>query len=419
MAGDILTVWLHGRELGELEQLRNGRLRLRFTGESLRRYGIGAPALSLSLPVTPKRVEGPNLERFLDNLLPESQVRGALERQYSLSPGDTFGLLKVVGRECAGAIQLTPVGHSPGTGYLRELTAAEANAIVRDLPTLDPPDGLTVGASLGGVQAKVLLSRIDGAWAWPADGAMSTHLIKPEPSADVVVPGLVRHEEWAMRLAAHAGLPAATVSLADFDGRLAIVVERYDRNQGVRTHQEDFAQALGIAARDKYESSVAGTGRLGEIATRAAAESTDPDEFRRMLLRIVAFNTIIGNGDAHSKNYSLHISPEATFSLAPIYDAAPVFLLNPSLHHAGHAVAGQVNLRHITAGHLVAEAESWGVDPRDAHDVVLTVCAAVQDAVGRTEADAVTSKVADLVRERASVFEESLRGSPRQRADAG
>ena len=240
---------------------------------------------------------------------------------------------------------------------------------------------------------------------------MSTHIVKPEPVIDIAVPNLIRHEEWAMRLAASADLSAASVSLEDFGGRLAIVVERYDRALGGRTHQEDFAQALGIAARDKYESSVSGPGRLHEIATRAALESADPDEFRHELLRQVAFNTVIGNGDAHAKNYSLRISPEAVFSLAPLYDAAPVFLVNPSLSHAGHVLSGQVNLRYITAQHLLDEAATWGLEPADARGVVSDVCEGLRDALGRTDTDEVTSEVAARVGNRVRTFAAALRGT--------
>jgi len=52
--------------------------------------------------------------------------------------------------------------------------------MVAALPTLDPPEGEPIGASLGGIQAKLLLTRTPEGWAWPADGAMSTHIIKPQ-----------------------------------------------------------------------------------------------------------------------------------------------------------------------------------------------------------------------------------------------
>ena len=90
----ILTVWLHGQVVGELDQLRNARLRLRFTEGALSHLRLRrAPALDLSLPLTDKRVQGDALERFCDNLLPEGSVRAVLEREHSIRPGDGFALL--------------------------------------------------------------------------------------------------------------------------------------------------------------------------------------------------------------------------------------------------------------------------------------------------------------------------------------
>lgn len=47
------------------------------------------------------------------------------------------------------------------------------------------------------------------------------------------------------------------------------------------------------------------------------------------LLEAITFNVVIGNGDAHSKNYSVMIDRDGSVSLAPIYDAAPVMHLDP------------------------------------------------------------------------------------------
>ena len=177
----VLIVWLHGRVIGELEQLRNARLRLRFDEGALSTYGFGARPLSLSLPLTDKRVQGDALERFCDNLLPEGTVRAALEREHSIRPGDAFALLTHIGRECAGAIQFTTDDSSVGDGTRTPVTDEQVGEIVRDLPTHRAPNGMEVSASLGGIQDKVLLTRTDDGWAWPSDGAMSTHLVKPEP----------------------------------------------------------------------------------------------------------------------------------------------------------------------------------------------------------------------------------------------
>ncbi|GIG40490.1 type II toxin-antitoxin system HipA family toxin [Cellulomonas phragmiteti] len=400
---DRLVVWLHGVRLGEVQRLRNGRLRLRFDDDAVARHGIGARPLSLSLPVTDRRVQGPQLERFLDNLLPESSVRSALEREHGVRPGDTFTLLGALGRECAGAVQLTADDRPLGPGRLVPLTDDAVAVLVSRLPTLDPPDGETVSASLGGVQAKVLLTRTDDGWAWPADGAMSTHIVKPEPVTDVAVPDLVRWEEWTLRLARTAGLPAATAELAEFDGRTAIVVERFDRRGGARVHQEDMAQALGVAARDKYESSSARPSRLESLAAVAAAEATDPDALLTGLLAQVTFNLVVGNGDAHAKNYSLTLGDAAGCAMAPLYDVAPVYLLNPAYQHFGLALDGQPRLRHLTGAHLVREAAHWGMREPAVLEVVERVTTAVREALPHCAAVGLdTDDVAEQIAARAA-----------------
>lgn len=381
-----LDIWLSGQHLGEIERLRNGGLRIRFAGDALRRHGVGSRVLSLSMPLTPKRVEGPELVRFLDGLLPESSVRADLERQNRINPGDALSLLSVIGHECAGAVQFTAPGEEPGAGQLRALSVNEVSELVRDLPTLAPPDGLPISASLGGVQAKVLLTRTDAGWAWPHGGAQSTHIVKPEPSTEVLVPHLIIMEDWALRLASAIGLQAASSELHSFDEREAIVVERYDRQHGTRIHQEDFTQALGIAAANKYETSLARPTRLQTIAATAGDASAKPGAFRRALLQLVAFNVAIGNGDAHSKNYSLMIDAEGQHGLAPIYDCAPVFVANSNLFHSGHAVDEQTNLKYITGSHLIAEAESWGMRSADARSTVTETMEAVASMAGAVPA---------------------------------
>jgi serine/threonine-protein kinase HipA len=401
---DILDVWLSGRHLGELKRLRNGAMRLRFNDEAINHYGAGSKALSLSLPMTPKRVEGASLGTFIEGLLPEFGVRSALEHEHDVNPFDSFGLLRAVGTECAGAVQFTPQGKPPGPGFLRELSDDEVTVMVRDLPTLTPPDGLPVSASLSGVQAKILLSRSQHGWAWPAAGAMSTHIIKPEPITDVVVAHLVESEDWAMRLARKAGLNVANAELLDFDGRKAIVVQRYDRVGGRRIHQEDFTQALGFPSSNKYESAITTPTRLFRIANEAGDEAFDRNAFQEDLLRAITFNIIIGNGNAHSKNYSLPIDEQGLFQIAPLYDTAPVFLLNANLYHSGHVIDGQVNLKYIERGHIERAAQSWGMKQETAHHVVTGVIESIVEQVADIAADADIASLPDLVTARVKGF---------------
>lgn len=411
MTDNILEAWLNGDHLGELERLRNGRLRFRPATEAIDRYGENSLALSLSVPLRSGRTQGPELERFVEGLLPESSVRAMIERENHVNPHDSFALLRAIGAECAGAIQFTPAGSPPPNGFLRPLTDDEVNALVRGLPTLTPPDGLPITASLGGVQAKILLSRSDGRWAWPAAGAMSTHLIKPQSLLDSTLPHLIESEEWALRLARTIGIPAASAEVLDFDGRRAIVVERFDRLRGSRQHQEDFAQALGYAPSDKYEAPLGGQRRLLTIAGRAGRASQDQRGFRLKLLRQLAFNTIIGNGDAHSKNYSLTISRQGVFDLSPLYDVAPVFLMNPVYSHSGHALSGQTDLKYITADHLIDEATAWGIPEAAAAQTIDEVSTALADAVREIDTDESISELPELVGRRAARFRRAPAGA--------
>lgn len=409
MSDTLLQVWLSGKHLGELERLRTGSLRLRFSRAAVDRLGVGARALSLSLPMTTKRVEGPALERFVEGLLPESPVRQAIEREHGIRPGDSFALLAAIGQECAGAVQFT-TDAEPEPGRLHELSGTEAAALVRQLPTLSPPDGLLITASLGGVQSKVLLTRTPRGWAWPAGGAMSTHLIKPEPRGDATVNNLIQAEEWTLRLARNVGLSAARASVEDFDGRRALVVERYDRLGGERSHQEDFAQALGFAPSEKYESPAAGQHRLLRISREAGALAADEGGFVRELLRDVAFNLIVGNGDAHSKNYSLLIDKNAVFSMAPLYDAAPVFVMNSNLFSAGHALNYQVDLKYLTLAHLVAESSEWGIPSSESTSIVEELAEAIIAATPGTDAVDEIAELPAQVSARSAKLLEVFRG---------
>ena len=100
-----------------------------------------------------------------------------------------------------------------------------------------------------------------------------------------------------------------------------LLVERYDRQSEAkyhRLHQEDFCQAMGVAPETKYQSeggpNLAQAFELLRRATRPSAPHT------LKLLDFVVFNALIGNHDAHSKNFSLLYTPKGAV-LAPLYDA--------------------------------------------------------------------------------------------------
>ncbi len=391
-----LDVWLYGTRLAQLSQPspRSMHYRLEFSEEALDTYGAGRRILSLALPLSPTPIAdavGGRLPatNFLDGLLPEGNLRQQMASALGVATTDLMALLREAGGDCAGAVQFLPVGASPPQPTVRELTTAEVNRIVADLPAYNLPDGAAPQASLAGIQDKVLLTDLgDGRWGLPQHGAASTHIVKPEPLHGVI-PHLIHAEDWALRVAAAAGLPAARSRIEDFDGRVAIVLARYDRDpSGGRIHQEDFCQVLGLAPADKYETTRAARtegSRLSRVIARAAPQALDdPTELRTALLRAVTFNVIVGNADAHSKNYSLLIGNRGEVSLAPLYDVAPVMFIAGQFGSTGHTINGKTQISAVELDDLVAEAKTWGLTSKQAEQTIEKTVKATRSAIDRT-----------------------------------
>ncbi|PTT66878.1 HipA domain-containing protein [Arthrobacter sp. HMWF013] len=386
MSRKALDVYLRGMRIGELKG-SGLRLSFQYDRRTLAEYGAGSIVLSLSMPVSRNQFDGPEVYNYFDGLLPEGQVRSHIAKENGLATPDAFGLLRVLGADCAGAVQILPPGDSPDVpGAAKPMADDEVSSVVESLPTWDLPADFLITASLGGVQSKVLLTREESGWAWPGRGAVSTHIIKPEP-LESTIPDLLTSEDWALRTAAAAGLPAATAHLQMFGSRQAIVVDRFDRApNGSRLHQEDFTQALALASEAKYEGTAAPPSRLTRLVSAAAPHTRDDDVFRRDLLKAVAFNLAIGNGDAHSKNYSLVLRDGGEVLLAPLYDVAPTLLLYAPSNNAGHAVSGQIRLGYITLEHLVREGTAWGMEEDDARHTAVSALEATAAAASATHA---------------------------------
>jgi serine/threonine-protein kinase HipA len=104
---DGLAVWLDGVRVADISQERH-RLRLTYTEDAIRQYELGVPLLSLPLPLTAQRYPHGIVRAFLDGLLPEGDARQAIARDFGVSTDDTYGLIRAVGRDCAGALVIRP-----------------------------------------------------------------------------------------------------------------------------------------------------------------------------------------------------------------------------------------------------------------------------------------------------------------------
>jgi serine/threonine-protein kinase HipA len=408
MAGG-LAVWLYGSKVAQIDQQR-GRLRLAYTEEALGQYELGVPLLSLSLPLSRQRFTHDVVGAFLDGLLPEGEARRAVARDVGVTSIDTYGLIRAIGRDCAGALVIQPDEQSapprPTTLTAEPLGPAELAELVANLRSAPLGVGGRVRISLAGVQEKLVLTRMpDGTWGRPVDGTPSTHILKPEVAG---FEGTVENEAFCMRLALHLGLPVAAVETTRVNGRKLIVVERYDRvvhpdGSVERLHQEDFCQAVGAPPERKYEQD--GGPSLRQIAgiLQAVAGRDGVEE----MLRAVVLNVLIGNGDAHAKNLSLLHYPAGSMRLAPLYD------LMSTISYGDERLAmyidGAALMRLVTAGQVVSEAVRWGVTQRRAERVVTEILDQLPAAVARAaeEVPEVPGQIPEIVRSQAA----RLRGS--------
>jgi serine/threonine-protein kinase HipA len=367
---DELAVWLYGEQVAVVDHQRR-RPRLVYTSEALDRYALGTPLLSLTLPVGNRRFTQGAVRPFLDGLLPEGESRKSIAQDIGVRQDDTYGLIQELGRDCAGGVVIQPVEDrpppQPTTTTAERLGAEEIDALVRDLRSAPLGAGGRVRVSLAGVQEKLVLTRMpDGSWGRPVDGTPSTHILKPEIAA---YPQTVENEAFCMRIAKHLGLDVAAVETTEIAKRKLIVVERYDRVVGAdgsvkRIHQEDFCQATGTPPDTKYEED--GGPSLRRVAdilqSAAAADSLEK------LLQAVTLNVLLGNGDAHGKNFSLLHSPSGALTLTPLYD------LMSTLHYGDNRLAMYVDsvqrIDRVTAERVANEAVRWGLSRMRAKETI-------------------------------------------------
>jgi serine/threonine-protein kinase HipA len=316
-----LDVWLLGEYVGQLDQTA-GRLSFTYDADWLGRPD--AVLLSASLPLRANPFDDRAARPFFAGLLPEQDRRDQVARAIGVSGGNDFALLDAIGGECAGAVTFTHPGERPieqatDLDY-RALEDRELAAIIDKLPErplLAGEEGVRL--SLAGAQDKLPVLLVDGHIALPLHGAPSSHILRPAMRR---VEDSVHNEGFCLALAQRIDLNAAAADIRDVEGRPYLLVERYDRKRGPdnhprRLHQEDFCQALGVAPEYKYQNeggpSLIDCFALVRRATRPAAL------YLPQLLDAVLFNTLIGNNDAHSKNYSLIYGAGGT-TLAPLYD---------------------------------------------------------------------------------------------------
>lgn len=316
-----LSVWWNDAIVGTLRLDAEGGMVFEYDPEWL--TDTSTPPLSMSLPKRPGAFKRRACRPFFAGLLPEEGQLEAVARKLGLTKTNDFGLLEALGGDVAGALTLWPQGNAPPASDdsdPKPLDDDDLASLLEALPSrplLAGQGGLRL--SLAGAQAKLPVVVVDGRIALPVRGQPTTHILKPSIQR---FPATTENEALMMGSARAIGLSVATVEARAVSHTPYLLVTRYDRrvdDSGVvrRLHQEDFCQAMGIPPEHKYAAEGGPTFKksfelLRRVATRPAVEVLK-------LLDAAIFNAIIGNADAHGKNFSL-LYRDGEIVLAPLYD---------------------------------------------------------------------------------------------------
>jgi serine/threonine-protein kinase HipA len=392
-----LSVWWDRVVVGTLQVNQHGQMRFTYAADWL--ADTSRPAISFSLPKQEQPFTQRQCRPFFAGLLPEEAQRDVIAGALGISRGNDFAFLEALGGDVAGALSLWPAGEVPPvpepTGTPRSLSDDELVEVLDTLPRrplLAGREGLRL--SLAGAQTKLPVVLVDDRVALPASGQPTTHILKP---AIARYPRTTENEALVMTLAAAVGLPVAPVTARSVEGRSYLLVTRYDRRfdakgQTHRLHQEDFCQALGIVPERKYAAEGGPTFKTGfDLLRRATAV---PAVAVLAFLDAAIFNLIVGNADAHGKNFSL-LYQSAGVSLSPFYDLLSTVAYPDLSPNLAMKIARRATLEEIGQVTWTAFAEDIGLPAsfvrrrvRELSDAVRNQVTSLPDSAALTGLDA-------------------------------
>lgn len=313
-----LSIRLNGEPVGMLEQTSTGKKTFTYSNNAFM-------SISCSMPIREEPYGDQSCEAYFGGLLPESDtVKQLIGKRYGVSPNNSFALLRAIGYDCAGAISCHAIDDPIEPQRSVQLTGKiipedELYKHIKELPKKPlfmDVHGLRL--SLAGVQDKAAVCLIDNQIALPGNGCPTTHILKPAgPHFD----GIAENEYFVMKIAKRIGLAVPEIELRKIKDITFLLIERYDRhiknNFIERIHQEDFCQALGVLSSRKYQND---GGPGFKECFGLLNDTTQPAVDRNRLASAVIFNYLIGNMDAHVKNFSLLHHSISNIRLAPSYD---------------------------------------------------------------------------------------------------
>jgi serine/threonine-protein kinase HipA len=352
MTNRKLDVWCFDERAGTLSDGDSG-LGFVYTEHWL---SAGRPPLSQSLPLDGSFAEGA-VGAFFGGLLPEGTPRELVARNLGVSPNNDFAMLAALGGDTAGAVSLLDPGDVPGPvgEDVEWLDDSDLALLLDELPSrpLHADEQGEYRLSLAGAQDKLpVVVGADDRIGLTRGRTPSTHILKT-PIAHL--DSTVVNEALCPAIGRLLGIDTVAASPQRLGIREFLLVERYDRDHsdhGVRRlHQEDICQALGIPSRRKYQSE-GGPGLADCFALLRKAVSVPAREMLK-LLDTVMLSFLVGNHDAHGKNYSLlYLRGSSRPILSPAYDILSTIVYPGMSRKMAMSIGSEYRADYIRPRHL-------------------------------------------------------------------
>ena len=337
-----------------------------------------AAPVSCSLPLQEESFRERETRIFFEGLLPEGFTRRSVAGWIHADTNDYLTILAGLGKECLGAVKILEHPDEKVDSKYVPLSAGQVRELAREGASKSAEIVAQSHLSLAGASGKVGLYYHPerNEWYQPLGDAPSTHIVK---QSHVRLEALVTNEQLALMTAGKCGLTVPESFIINLDRArdedVLLATEWFDRvfsdmgrkigemRAPLRLHQEDFAQALEIAAADKYETS--GDHYLKKCFDLLRRRSVNPIEDQERLWKILVFDLLIGNTDNHIKNLSLLYGRNLqSVRLAPAYDIVSTCVYDAGTRDMAVYLGEECSLDRITRHSLLQAAEEVDLGER-------------------------------------------------------
>lgn len=310
------------------------------------------------------------IRRFLQNLIPEGKGLEDITQFTHISKNNTFAIIRAIGYETSGALMFGEDNNLKNRLFRSISDEEMANRIsqIEDISIViwDKKERL----SLAGVQEKLPVVIIDGVIGLGEGSLSSTHIMKfqTKKHANIVV-----NELLCMKLAKKIGLNVAEVELRRFKNYPVLMVKRFDRvfkhDKVERLHVIDGCQMLDLPSAYKYERNFGSSRDVKDIRGGASFsklfKSADicevPAKAKLEMLNWAMFNLIIGNSDAHGKNFSFFVDEDG-LRVTPFYDMLCILAHDNVEHELAMAFGDEFNPNEVMAYQFREFADDIGIN---------------------------------------------------------